>query len=119
MAEDAPWKVDVAVHYVPEIQIDYDGGMWWSLPLDDSAKIIEQSKTTPSVIFVWNWGNKSQGAFRQEGEKTGFSRYEFDFSTHWQINLDTKFQRRFRVVMVQEEQAERARTGRCVVLLEP
>ena len=91
---------------VPVIEIAYPKNMWWSLPRETSAAILEETKTNTIVAFVWDWGNESQGTFRPEGKATGQSRYVLNFSTHTQTNLDTKFVRSFRVAMVKEEHVE-------------
>ena len=88
---------------VPVIEIAYPKNMWWSLPRETSAAILEERKMNTIVGFVWDWGNESQGTFRPEDKATGLSRYELDFSTHTQTNLDNNFVRPFRVAMVKEE----------------
>ena len=99
--------------YVPVMQVAYNGGQWWDMPMELSLPLFHaKMQGLPNQIYCWDWGgNGHLGTFELNGRQTGWSRYNLQFDTMIQTNLDTQGQRSVRIVYVRHEDLEATHTG--------
>jgi hypothetical protein len=87
--------------YVMEIYVEFNNGMWWSMPHFLSDPILQQwSQGSHQVQFIWNWQNAHRGSWQPIGPETSINRYVIDFDTMQQRNRDNERTRRVKVVCV-------------------
>ena len=94
---------------VPFVQVWYaHAGMWWELPLDVSLLIMDKREAgCAGATYVWDWRTTRKGTYSD----TSLSRYEIDFKTMMQRNLDDENNVRrpvqiiYRILRVSEMQA--------------
>ena len=82
------------------IQVEFNGGMWWEMPLQLSSELLEKAKDQEEASFVWDWGDTRPGSFNLNGEPTSFNRYIINFRTMRQHNIDNARTRRVRIVHI-------------------
>ena len=58
------------------------------------------------VVYCWDLGNARYGSFEIDGERTSIDRYQIDFSTWEQRNLDNNRRRSVRLVWVPTERVD-------------
>ena len=79
--------------------------MWWALSAELSEDLLRQFRLIKSgpkfVYFNWEWPQWKEGTAKGlDGKPSNFSSYLLDFDTMTQRNIDTGFERKFRVVQV-------------------
>ena len=95
---------------VEQIQVAFDGDMWWTMPSHVSEVLLEMHRQGLVPGYAWDWGEKGRkGSWCPEGKPTAISRYILDFDEMIQLNLDSKSRRSFRVIEVKKEDAGEAR----------
>ena len=96
---------------VPIFEVAFKKGMWWSIPADMSQRMYENYKSNEDVGYTWDWGNSRYGSFEIDGEPTSTNRYQIDFNTWEQRNLDNDRRRSVRLVWVPAERVDPIWTG--------
>ena len=81
------------------------------MPADLSQHIYEICKTEDGVGYTWGWGDSRVGSWELDGEATSISRYEIDFKTWVQRNLDNDHRRSVRHVWAAPEKVPPTWTG--------
>ena len=84
---------------------DHHTNMWWALSAELSEDLLRQFRLIKSgqrfVYFNWEWPQWKEGTAKGlDGKPTNFSSYLLDFDTMTQRNIDTGFERKFRIVQV-------------------
>ena len=84
------------------IQVEFNGGMWWEMPMDLSSHLLQKLREGyEEVSFVWPWGNTRLGSYVDpDGKSTDFSRYKLNFRTMLQINTDNDRSRQIRILHI-------------------
>ena len=101
-------------YLVPVIEVAFNYGKWWQIPLEMSKQIYTTYCNNPNedVGYTWDWGDSRPGRFELDGAVTSISRYRLDFQTWTQTNLDKPERKRsFRVVWLLPSMVEAAHTG--------
>ena len=84
-----------------ETHVDFNKGIWWAMPHDLSDPILDQwINGAQQVSFVWDWEETRRGSYRPDGADTSLNRYNIDFETMRQRNLDNDRTRIVKVVCV-------------------
>ena len=111
---DLPSPVHAAAqdNLVPIVELAFKNGMWWSLPLDVSQRLLDMDRAGQDASYVWDWGRDGRkGSYRPHGEESQYSRYMINFETMVQTNIDNGRKRSLRVVWVRPQGAEAIYTG--------
>ena len=79
--------------------------MWWALTAEKSEDLLRQFRLIKDgkkwIYFNWKWPQGKDGTAKgPDGKPTNVSSYLLDFDTMTQRNIDTAFERKFRVVQV-------------------
>ena len=86
------------------IQVEFNNGMWWEMPLQLSAELVQkQRENYEEASFVWDWEDTRNGSWVPDGETTTFNRYVINFRTMTQRNIDNDRTRRVRFVHIVAE----------------
>ena len=96
---------------VPIYEVAFRNGTWWSIPLLLSQQIYRMSLTHAVVGYTWEWDGTRRGSFSPEGQSTDINRYELDFRTWIQRNMDNDRRRSFRLVWVRPQDVDASHTG--------
>ena len=91
----------------PQWQVKQHGDLWWDIPPPISDAIEETRRNgCDAVTFTYDWGWQRSSNFKDPitGELTTISRYQIDFRTKKQKNLDTGFEREVRLVYREEQE---------------
>ena len=86
-----------------EIQVEFNGGMWWTMPQWLSDPILrEWQKGFTQVGFIWDWKDARNGSYKPNGQTTSINRYIINFDTMYQKNTDKpdKGDRKVKIVSV-------------------
>ena len=86
-------------------QVKQQNELWWDIPPEISDAIEEARKNgCHAAVFTYDWGYQRNANFSDPvtQEPTTLSRYEIDFNTKMQRNLDTGNRREVRLVYLEE-----------------
>ena len=84
-----------------ETHVEFTNGMWWAMPHELSDLIVhEWTQGAQLVTYVWDWGDTRTGSYRPDGVETTLNRYQIDFDTMLQRNIDNDRTRKVKVVCV-------------------
>ena len=81
------------------------------MPADLSQELYENYENDEDVVYCWDLGNSRYGSFEIDGEPTSIDRYQIDFNTWEQRNLDNDRGRSVRLVWVPAERVDPIWTG--------
>ena len=89
---------------VPIIEVAFNNGKWWSIPQEMSAQLYAKHAQGEDAGYTWDWGEGGRvGSWRPEGEETRINRYNIDFVSCIQTNIDKGRKRSIRVVWVRPQ----------------
>ena len=89
----------------PQWQVKQNGEFWWDIPPNISDAIEATRRDgCHAAVYTYDWGYQRNANFTDPitNEATTLSRYEIDFSTKMQRNLDTGSRREVRLVYLEE-----------------
>ena len=89
----------------PQWQVKQHGEFWWDIPPNISDAIEATRKDgCHAAVFTYDWEYQRRTNFTDPiaNEATTLSRYEIDFTTRMQRNLDSGSRREVRLVYLEE-----------------
>jgi hypothetical protein len=95
---DGAGRRGTSLPLVPILEVAFRHDMWWSLPVDMSARLLEHYENNQDAVYTWDWGDARTGSFCPNGETTNINRYRLNFETWEQENIDNGRRRSVRFV---------------------
>ena len=96
---------------VPLIEVGYGGEFWWQVPFEKSQEMLELMRRGQNAGYHYDWGDARDGSYRPEGERTSINRYEVDWASMTQTNVDNDRKRSIRIVYVRGQDLTARDTG--------
>ena len=96
---------------VPIFEVAFNNDMWWSMPADLSQELYDKYEDGQPVFYWCDWTKSRYGSFEIDGEPTSINRYQIDFNTWEQRNLDNDRRRSVRLVWVPADKVNPIWTG--------
>ena len=96
---------------IPVIEVAFKGGMWWSIPREESQALYDKHLQGEDAGYTWDWGDRRTGSWVHDNQETSIKRYVIDFNAMEQRNIDNGRLRSIRIAWVDHAAMERKWTG--------